>query len=268
MSRLYDALRKIEEQGTELTTKPTRSSLVASEAPDTLQSVPVLHAHLNPESRVVVSADESCPGAERFRLLRMGLRNLQARKNMKTVLITSALPNDGKSTMALNVGTSLAEGGKAKVLICEADFRRPSLARVLGLEPWEGLTESLEDGHDPAAAMRRIEPLGIYLLPAGKPVQNPIELFQKERFASLLRECRSRFDWILVDSPPAFPLADTMALKALVDGTLLVVRADNTPRESVLEALGLFEPGQVIGLILNAAADVDKLYSDYYRYKP
>jgi Mrp family chromosome partitioning ATPase len=109
--------------------------------------------------------------------------------------------------------------------------------------------------------------LELFLLPAGKPVDNPLEIIQSERFSAILRDFRSRFDWILFDSPPAFPLADTMALKVHADGTLLVARADTTPREAVQEALGLFQPGHVIGIILNAASGVNHLYSKYYHRK-
>lgn len=264
MSRVYDALRKLEEQGRESAENSPKTPVVPQHNPEHLLSAPALQARIGPETRLVVFTDRRSPGAERFRLIRMGLRNLNAGKAYKVLLITSPLPQDGKSTIALNLATSLAEEGKVRVLLLEADLHRPSLVERLGLDPTCGLTDVLEGLADPAAAIRRIEPLGFYLLPAGRPSEHPNELLQSERFQALLHECRGSFDWVLLDCPPAFPLADVAALRAHADGALLVARASATPREAVQEAVQIFKPGQVVGLILNAAEGVDKLYSHYY----
>ena len=122
-------------------------------------------ALLPTESRVVVYNDPRSAGADRFRLVRARLRNIQAAKKLKTLLITSPLPSDGKSTVALNLATVLSESGKAPVLLVEADVYRPALVKRLGLKPWPGLTECYNRGSDPMLAIRRIDPLGFYLLP-------------------------------------------------------------------------------------------------------
>ena len=267
MSRVYDALKKLEEQGKESASDSLKASIVPPKAAEQLLSAPALNARMGPQSRIVVYTDRRSPGAERFRLIRLALRNANAGKLQKVLLITSPLPQDGKSTVALNLATSLAEEGRVKVLLLEADLHRPSLLQHLGLAPTPGLTEVLEGHAEPAAVVRRIEPLGFYLLPAGRPPDNPTELLQTDRFSALLRDFRACFDWILVDCPPAFPLADVTALKAHADGALLVARAGSTPREAVQEAIQLFKPGQVLGLILNAADEVNQLYEHYYYRK-
>ena len=265
MSRVYDALRKLEEEGRAATeVSSPKTLLVPARSPEQLLSAPSVQARIGPGSRLVVYTDPRSPGAERFRLIRMSLRNLNVGKAFKSLLVTSALPKDGKSTMALNLATSLAEEGKVRVLLMEADLRRPSLLEHLGMDPSSGLTDVLEGHADASTAIRRVDPLGFFLLPAGHPADRPTELLQSERFLDLLRECRTSFDWVLLDCPPAFPLADVTALKAHTDGALIVARAGSTPREAVLETVQLFKPGFVVGLILNGADEVDKLYSHYY----
>jgi len=266
VSRLYDALRKLEEQGREEPINKVPKTVVVSSKNFEFLSVPSVQARIGPESRLVVFSDRRSPGAERFRLIRMALRNGNS-KAPKVLLITSPLPQDGKSTMALNLATTLAEEGKVRVLLMEADLHRPSLCTHLGLERLCGITEVVEDSLEAAAAVRRVDPLGFYLMPAGRPPHNPNELLQSERFVGLLHDLRNSFDWVLLDCPPAFPLADVVALRPHADHVLLVARADSTPREAVQETFQLFKPGHVAGLILNGASVDSKLYSHYYYAK-
>jgi capsular exopolysaccharide synthesis family protein len=266
VSRLYEALRKVEEQGQRSPSSAPVPSPGAARNVHPLLAVPSLHAQIGPESRIVTFTDRTSPGSERFRLIRMTLRNAYAGKLPQVLLITSPLPKDGKSTVALNLATSLSEQGKFKVLLVEADLRRPSLLSRLGADHACGLTEVVADLADPAAAIRRIEPLDFYLLPSGRLPDNPTELLQTERFEGLLRDLKACFDWILIDSPPAMPLSDVVALRPHADGVVVVARAGSTPREAVQETLQLFKPGQVAGFILNGADGLDQLYETYYRH--
>jgi len=267
VSRVYDALRKLEEQGKESVTEIVKASAVPPRSAEQMLSGSPLQAHVGPQSRVVVFNDRRSPGAERFKLIRMALRNTFPARLQNILLITSPLPRDGKSTVALNLATSLAEEGKVKVLLLEADLHRPTLLQHLGLGSMPGLSELVEGQIEPAAAIRRIEPLGFYLLPSGRPPDNPTELLQSERFSALIRDSKASFDWVLLDCPPAYPLADVTALRAYADGVLMVARAGYTPREAIQEALQLFKPGHVIGMVLNAAEGVNQLYKHYYYRK-
>ena len=268
MSRLYDALRKVEEQSKEAPSVPAKTIVApAPRHPDQFLSVPSIPARIGSESRIIVSSDPSSPGSERFRLIRMALRNAAGGKLPRVLLITSPLPQDGKSTVALNLATSLSEGGKHRILLLEADLHRPTILATLGLEWMPGLSEVLQGGELPSAVVRRVEPLDIYLMSAGHASENPSELFQGDKFNSLLHDLKASFDSILVDCPPAFPLADVVALKTNADGVLLVARAGVTPREAVRETIQLFKPGKVLGLILNAEEEVNQIYAKYYYRK-
>lgn len=268
MSRVYDALKKLEEQGREVAQEQpaaaAKTSVVPPRKMDEFLAAPALPVRVASEDRIVVHSDRRSAGAERFRLIRMALRNAFAGKSQKVLLITSPLSRDGKSTVALNLATSLADQGKVKVLLLEADLHRPSLLAYLGVDGLKGLADVVEGAADPATAIRRIEPLGFYLLPAGNSPEHPAELLQSERFHGLLRDVKASFDWVLIDCPPAFPLSDVVALSPHADGVLLVVRAGVTPREAVLETAQLFKPGQIVGMVLNASESLNSLYSEYY----
>lgn len=219
------------------------------------------------ESRLVVYNDPKSAGADRFRLVQVRLRSLQAVKRLKTLLITSPLPGDGKSTVALNLATVLSENGKRPVLLLEADVYRPGLVQKLRLKPWPGLTESFKQGQNPMLSARRIDPLGFYLLPAGAAVNDGSSLYQSNFMAQLSATLSaSSFAWILIDSPPTTPVADILALRARADATLLVARAGVTPREAIEESTQNLGREHIMGIVLNGVEGLDRVYSKYYGY--
>lgn len=228
-----------------------------------LDGVRVVHLDVHPNKRIVVYSDPHGPGADRFRFLRLRLRELAGTRKLKTVIITSAQPAEGKSTVCLNLATALAEGGKRTVLVVDVDFYRRTLSHILGLRSGPGLAECLEDNLDPVSALRRIEPLSWYLLTAGEPRRNPTELLQSDSLAAALRKLYFLFEWILIDTPPVVPLADTLSLSRHADASLLVVRAGQTPREAIDDALTLLGP-TAVGIVLNGAEKLNRAYYKYY----
>jgi polysaccharide biosynthesis transport protein len=276
MSHIFEALRKAEGSfGVEGFATPEAFStpqglLDVLEKPEEFGPVPSEHAHIKPESRLVVWEDPASLWAERFRLIRVRLMKLNAAGKLKTLLLTSPSPQDGKSTVALNLATSLVGREKNRILLVEADLRCPSLTGRLGLELWPGLSECLERDDDPMRSLRRIEPLGFFLLPAGKASHDPTELLQSERLAEILRVLSARFDFVLIDCAPTSPIADTLALNSKADATLLVARAGKTSRESLEESIQQLGKAHVLGVLLNGLAGLEKDYSDYYLkyYKP
>jgi Mrp family chromosome partitioning ATPase len=219
------------------------------------------------ESRVVVYNNPKSAGADRFRLAQIRLKSIQAARKLKTLLITSPLPKDGKSTVALNLATVLSENGKVPVLLLEADVQRPAIVKKLGLKPWPGLTECYQGGDDPMQAIRRIDPLGFYLLPAGEPAEGAASLLQSNFASQLIKSLSSgSFSWILVDSPPTTPMADILAIKAQADGTLLVARAGKTPREAIEESARNLGRDHIVGIILNGVEGLNRTYYKYYGY--
>jgi capsular exopolysaccharide synthesis family protein len=252
MSRIWDLLRKSDWQ--EGGAGPELDGITA----DTVQ--------IERSSRIVVHDDPRSPCADRFRLLRLRLNERWNAETMKTLLITSPLPHDGKSTVALNLATALAERGKRRVLLIGADLHHATLTERLGLAERCGLAQCLEDGLNSLSAIRRIEPLGWYLLPAGKARGNPTELLQGGGLAEIKQQLSQHFEWILIDSPPVIPLADVLALKQRTDASLLVVRAGQTPTESVERSLTLLGRKHVIGIVLNGMKTFDRAYSKYYPF--
>ena len=207
--------------------------------------------------------DPHSDGADRLRYLRMRLRELREMTKLRSIVITSPMPQAGKSTIAMSLATTLAEMGKRTVLLIEADLHRPSLATSLGLRPQPGLAECLEAGLDPLSQVRKMDPLGWYSLQAGRPRGNPTELLQTDALKTVMERVSPYFDWILM-TPPVLPLTDALLLARQADTALLVARADRTPREAIEESLKLIGQKHVLGIILNGAEGLGRLYSKYY----
>src|SRR5271166_3884141 len=204
-----------------------------------LQKIPVEIVELHAKSRLVCLTDPASAGADRFRYLRMRLREHWNAGKLKTLLITSPLPGDGKSTIAQNLATMLAEGGKKSVLLVEGDLLRPSICASLGIAERTGLGECLELGLNPMTAVHRIEPLSWYFLGAGNCKGNAAELLQTEALTTVMQHLKPHFDWVLFDSPPVIPFTSTLALRRQSDATLLVVRAHRTPEKLLGQSIGL-----------------------------
>lgn len=241
-----------------------------------LMPVPVVQVTMRQESRLVLLTDPRGPGADRFRLLGMRLRAFQllgmrfrASKEsagLRKLMVTSPLPEDGKSTIAVNLATALAEGGKQKVLLVEADLRHPSTAGILDIPPQPGLAECLQEGLHPTSVIQRLEPLGWYLLQAGEAKRDPGELLEPDAVGELLEQVAPFFDWVIIDTPPVTPLTDALIFSSHTDASLLVVRADRTPREAVEDALARLGKSHVLGVVFNGAEGLNRLYSKYYGY--
>jgi capsular exopolysaccharide synthesis family protein len=197
----------------------------------------------------------------------MRLGSLRTTGKLRTVLITSALPQDGKTTTALNLATALTEQRAKKVLLIDADLHRGTVEQQLGLARDIGLVECLHDAVKPYESIRRVEPLGWYLLSRGKTdVSNPSELLQPQEFSALLHAFRPQFDWILVDSPPVLSLSDSVSLSQAVDGTLLVVRAGSTPTKAVEDAVSILGQNRLVGVVLNGIGKQHQPYGKYSFY--
>jgi Mrp family chromosome partitioning ATPase len=222
---------------------------------------------ISAESRVVAYHDPTSAGADRFRLAQIRLKSLQASRGLKSILVTSPMPGDGKTTVSLNLATVLSENGKVPVLLLEADVYRPTVLPRLGLKPWAGLSECCRRSEDPMLAIRRINPLGFYLLPAGQSVENDANILQSTFTSQLVKSLSaSSFGWVLIDAPPTTPVADVLALNAYADATLLVARAGQTPRESIEESVRNLGREHIIGIILNGVEGLNRIYSQYYGY--
>ncbi len=199
--------------------------------------------------------------AEELRLLRVKVRALGRERALSCMGITSASPGEGKSTLTLGLAHAFAQEG-AKVLIVEADLRRPALGRYLALGPAEGLGEFLATSGG-TVPVRRIEPHAFDLLSAGRLKSPRADLLGGPRMDALLKVARGVYDFIIVDCPPLLPVADSLVLQDLVDGFLLVVRARHSPRETILKAVSRLKPDRLRGIVFN---DHREILSRYYGY--
>ncbi len=218
-----------------------------------LRQVEIKEVSLHPGAHLICQTDPRSAAADRFRYLRMRLRQLRKGRELRRLLITSPLPRDGKSTMALNIVTALAERGKRSVLLIDADFHHSAISQQFGLQTEPGLTECLGSTLNPLIPMRRLEPLGWYFLPAGKHAANSSELLDNEAISTVMQKLSLYFDWIVLDAPPVLPIADALSLAQHCDGSLLVARAGFTPSKAVEDAFQLLGHKHVIGIILNGA---------------
>ena len=239
-------------------------SIVGAATSPGLPLMPVLEVQVCPESRIFYYTEPHSSAADRFRYLRMILGELWNAGKLKSLLITSPLPQDGKTTIALNLATALADRGKRSVLLIEGDLHQPTVGDRLGLPRRPGLAECLGDGADPLSLIRKLQPLGWYLLPAGYPDRNPTELLQAEMISSVLARVSPLFDWVLIDSPPVAPLTDALSLARQTSATLLTVRDGRTPRRAVEKAVALLGRQRVLGVVFNGVKGLDHLYSAYY----
>ena len=216
------------------------------------------------ESRLVCLTDKDSPAAEAFRLLKVRLKNLRRDKPLKKVLITSTTPEEGKSFASANLACTLASGSGEKVLLLGGDLRRPALLKLFGVTVNSGLCEYLRGECRLTSTVYRLEGAGIWLLPPGNSENDPLEMIQSTEFPPFIEQLAEWFDWIIIDSPPVLPLADTSALVRMADGILLVTRKDVTEKQKLKAGLKPFESNKLIGAILNSSDSATE--KDYYYY--
>jgi capsular exopolysaccharide synthesis family protein len=211
----------------------------------------VRHDRKTAKAPLVMRNDPLGDQAEAYRRLRTNLRFLKLGGPSRSIMVTSAIPTEGKSTTVINLAIAMAEGS-SRILLIDADLRKPSLARNLGLEGAVGLTTVLIGE---ATVEDVIQPWGgsIDVLPAGQIPPNPSELLDSEAMADLLRRLSGRYDAILLDAAPLLPVTDSAALSRFVDGALLVVGCQAVHRHQLSEALGLLAAvdARVLGIVLN-----------------
>jgi polysaccharide biosynthesis transport protein len=203
--------------------------------------------------------------AESYRALRTSLLLTTLGAPPKTILITSALPREGKTTTSINTAVVLAQKG-TRVLLIDADLRRPSIHKALGLGPRVGLSNVLTGGATLQQATIRSSVLpNLYILPAGTPPPNPAELMASAQMLDLLAELREQYDHVIVDTPPTLSVTDAVVLSTRVDAVVLVIRSAQTTKPALRRSRDILAQvnARVAGVLLNAV-DLDS--ADYYYY--
>jgi capsular exopolysaccharide synthesis family protein len=263
MGRLYESLKRAEsdlrQSGTyvnEFVRSPDFVRGLVAE-PLRLESVSSATMESNEKSNLVALTDPQGLGAEKFRALAARLEHLRNERELKSLLITSAVVNEGKTMVAGNLAVTLSKHLGSRVLLLEGDLRRPSLASLLGLKRCQGLHQWWSSRSENIAHyIYKINAMPLWFLGVGEPWDQPSKILQSPEFSEAFGQLAGSFDWVLVDSPPMLPTVDVNLWSRLVDGTLLVIRAGVTPVASLEQGIASLDSPRLIGVVLNESSDL------------
>ncbi|MBI2185503.1 MAG: CpsD/CapB family tyrosine-protein kinase [Acidobacteria bacterium] len=223
----------------------------------------------NLDSHLVSFTAPASFAAEQYQGLRLAVERMARTRDVKTIAISSPAAGDGKTVTAINLAGALARGADDRVLLIDADLRRPSVAKLLGLTDAErGLSDVLTDETlDVGDVVRSVDRPNLVILPAGSLRRGASETLRSARLDTLLRDLRQRYGCIVIDTPPLLPVFDSALLAKLVDGVLLVVAANQTPRKLLGESLNMLDPAKVLGIVFNRdERPLFGYYNSYSRY--
>lgn len=297
MSRIQDILNKAEREGTARRTRalsehatvppvvapaiparPVAPSVTSFDAPPPATwtapvETPVTHharGAIVPrlDSRLVAATAPQSLAAEQYRLLRTRVQRADASRAVRAIIITSPSKGDGKSLTAANLALTMAHESHQRVLLIDADFRRPSIAHLFGVPQSPGLSDVLLGAAELDSVLIDLPEHGLTLVPAGTPTTHPAELLGGSGMRRALDMLRTRFDRILIDMPPVTPVADVHVVAPMADGMLMIVRAGMTGKPAIERALSGLDTTKVLGLVLNDAetAHGDRRAYDGYEY--
>jgi capsular exopolysaccharide synthesis family protein len=231
-----------------------------------LSKVKVVPVSSIPSPRLVALSSERGLGAEKFRVLGARLSNIRLGTTLNILQVTSSVVGEGKTLTSVNLALTLATRFDQKVLLAEGDLRKPAVCKLLGMEDQPGIGEWWDHPDAPVSDfLLRIGETGMCLLPAGIVAQ-PASVLQSPRIAELFAKLAKQFDWIIIDTPPLLPMADSNLWSRLSDGTLLVVRKGTVSRTALKKAVESLDNPKLIGIVLNDASDYDRVnyYDQYY----
>jgi len=218
---------------------------------------------LDPNQNVFLDSDPATHGAEQFRTLRSRLYQLRGNQPLRSILVTSSIPGEGKTFIVNNLAQAIVRQPDRRALIIDADLRRPRVHLLLGAPAAPGLTEYLRGEADEVSIIQCGQDSNLCLIPGGNEVTNPSELLSNGRLKELLDRVTPVFDWVILDSPPAVPVADSSLIADMCDGILLVVRAGSTPADIAQKAAQELQGRNIVGVVLNATEKA-QLYETYY----
>lgn len=206
--------------------------------------------------------------SEAFKTLRTNIQFSSLDKKVKTIMITSSCPGEGKTTTSCNLAIATAQAGN-KTLLLDCDLRNPKLHRVFSLPNTFGLTDALIGAEGLKNIYQESDVENLYILPSGTKPPNPSELLSSDKMKNYLETLKEVFDYIIIDTPPIVLVTDAQVVSRYVDGTLLVIAAGEVDRNTVLKAKELLEKvnSKILGVVLNKY-DVKRrdFYGNYYGY--
>lgn len=297
MTRIDEALRRLKESGVQSPaavehevvqfapgdlwlSEDRRSAPVDVEQPveETASAIPPLKAsNVSPsieppssipeelQEKVVGTANSAATAIEEYRRLAARLHLAQVERGIRSVIVASAAPGEGKTLTATNLALTLSQSYKRNVLLVDADLRRPSLHDMFGVANVAGLNDGMTDQVERKVPLNQLRE-HLTLLTAGRPERDPMSVFTSERMRRVLEEAKRRFDWVIVDTPPVGLLTDAKLLAAFVDVVVFVIRARVTPATAVQHAIQAIGRDKVFGVVLNRVAKSANGPERYYPY--
>jgi len=247
---------------------PLTSAMPTFASPFSLDALlarcPQLQWEPDQKTMLFFNGDDNRRGTEEFRTLRSRLYHTREKMTLKKLLVTSALPKEGKSFTAANLAQVLVRQHGRRVLLIDADLRGPRLHLMLGTSSSPGLSDYLQGKSDEFSIMQRGPMENLFLIPSGDEISDPAELVANGRLKFLLQRVETLFDWIIIDSPPAVPVSDASVLAKTCDGVLMVVRSNSTPTDMARRAREEFPDQALVGVVLNGTDSDSIPYSRYY----
>jgi protein-tyrosine kinase len=220
--------------------------------------------HLDPNVNVFINPALGAHGAEQFRTLRSRLYQMRSNQPLRTLLVTSSIPTEGKTFVTNNLAQAIVRQPDRRALIIDVDLRRSRLHVPLGAPSSPGLTDYLRGDADAVSIIQQGQEGNLCFIPGGNEVTNPSELLSNGRLKTLLDRVTPIFDWVILDSPPCLLVADASVLADICDGILLVVRAGVTPAATAQRATQELRGRNVVGVVLNAMKTSHSYNSGYY----
>lgn len=221
----------------------------------------------NNKESIFDAYDSESPTAIELRRIYNNLRRYCAKDN-NTFLITSSNRGEGKSTIVSHLALTIAKIRKKKVLLIDADIRRPTLHKIFGLDREIGLSDCLKNNEDPMKIIKNTRQENLFIITAGEKSDSPSSLFETDMISGILKKVKFYYDLVLIDSAPVLAVSDTLFLAGEANKIVFVILAGITPREVVVRARDIIEESdaEIIGAVLNNAMEVLPYYYDYKYY--
>jgi capsular exopolysaccharide synthesis family protein len=214
--------------------------------------------------KIVVDSNMTAASREQYRRLAAVLHDQHNTSGLRLIMVASAVAGEGKTLTASNLALTFSESYQKRVLLIDADLRRPSLHTVFRLDTALGLGDGLLSAGETKMLVRQVSPR-LAVLPAGRPSSDPMAGLTSERMRRLLDEAKQSFDWVILDTPPVMLLPDAHLLASMVEGAVLVVRAGSTPHDLVKRSADAIGRSRILGVVLNRAEGQGR-HDDQYEY--
>jgi len=267
MGKIFDALERHKKEG------PIKLETVSREAParvvqedPEIRMTKALARHTSFRGKLLVLSSPESADAESFRMLKGLILYPKDRIRPRTIMVTSALPGEGKTHIAANLGASLALGMDEYVLLVDCDLRRPTLHQIFGCGKVEGLHELLVGKRDLQDVIVKTDIANLSILTAGIVNESPAELLSSNAMEEFVQEVKNRYRdrIVLLDCPPTGVAAETRILAEYVDGIILVVRAHSSPRKEVQKSIDTLGREKILGVVFNGCSETRRNYQRYY----